>query len=300
MGKLQDYIVKNRLESEFLSMGNLEKLRRQISRHKAYKAKLDHGTLPVMNQPVQSVHDQEMQERNDMINALLRIGFKEKSLTIQAESDHDYLNQSLFKQSVGEEENTRAVASFELGIENFSKEIQREKIVGWKYDVNRDLFIIRRTIGKYEYFANGHELARLPGAYLKALDKINLFNCSYPKGNDFEAFLRKQVKDNFRSINNLVKKIRKVFVEGKRHISKMVDPLLPSGSPLQRNIPQRPTVERGDQEKIRAYTTQELRWRSDEDLIALDSMKILHQPKDLHEAEFCDKCIKELVNVRRR
>ncbi|KAI3810653.1 hypothetical protein L1987_20275 [Smallanthus sonchifolius] len=70
------YMVENKLASEYLSVGNLEKLRRQINRHKAYKAKLNQETLLVMSQPIHSVHDQGKQEIDYMIIALLRIRFK--------------------------------------------------------------------------------------------------------------------------------------------------------------------------------------------------------------------------------
>ncbi|KAI3818996.1 hypothetical protein L1987_12818 [Smallanthus sonchifolius] len=49
------------------------------------------------------------------------------------------------KQSESPTENTRTVESFELGIDNFTKQVLIEKIINCRYDVHRDIFVIRKN-----------------------------------------------------------------------------------------------------------------------------------------------------------
>ncbi|KAI3810772.1 hypothetical protein L1987_20394 [Smallanthus sonchifolius] len=103
-----------------------------------------------------------------------------------------------------------------------------------------------------------------------------------------------------------------------RQVPRMVDPLLPFGSPLPRGKPQGSNailpqhnqdrikntgslqpftkfyydpvttfavVKRGDLEPIRVYIPQYLRYLSDEYLLALNEMKIKHLPKDWFDVE---------------
>ncbi|KAI3828571.1 hypothetical protein L1987_02674 [Smallanthus sonchifolius] len=103
---------------------------------------------------------------------------------------------------------------------------------------------------------------------MKVLAKTNLFNpSSYPRGRDFEAFLRQQLRGNFRSINKPVKTIKK-----KKEIKKKLELVL---------------------------APQELKWLCDEDVFALERMKILHKSKDSKDVKFCYKCIKEFAEMRR-
>ncbi|KAI3671923.1 hypothetical protein L1987_87120 [Smallanthus sonchifolius] len=102
---------------------------------------------------------------------------------------------------------SRTVEAFDLGIENNTKEVLREKIVYWKYDMNID---------------------------------INLYNPSgFHKGSDFEGSLRKQSKDNLKSIHKLVKK-RVTYAYGERKVTKNEDPLLPLESCQSRSTSNRP------------------------------------------------------------
>ncbi|KAI3824474.1 hypothetical protein L1987_05934 [Smallanthus sonchifolius] len=132
-------------------------------------------------------------------------------------------------------EHTRTTASFDPRIENISKEVLREKIVGWKYDDNKI-----------------YSLQEGPEENISIL--LMVMSCT-------------------RSLQP----VTKMYYD-----------------PYSTEV-----VEIGEQEEIRVYAPQEFKWLSDEDLIALDSMKILYQPKDRHEVEFCYKCIKEFINIRR-
>ncbi|KAI3783302.1 hypothetical protein L1987_42380 [Smallanthus sonchifolius] len=91
------------------------------------------------------------------------------------------------------ETSSRVVDSFESGIENFSGETLKEKIVSWRFDSSRDVYVIHRTRGKHQVFKNGEDILKLAVADLKTLARIKMLT-THPKGYDFEKYLRTYLK----------------------------------------------------------------------------------------------------------
>ncbi|KAI3810693.1 hypothetical protein L1987_20315 [Smallanthus sonchifolius] len=75
-----------------------------------------------------------------------------------------------FKQSSSQPQETeRTVVSFDIELENFTKEILRERIVSRRYDHYKDVYVIIRTRRKKEIFKNVHDIMILPTNDLKNL-----------------------------------------------------------------------------------------------------------------------------------
>ncbi|KAI3784441.1 hypothetical protein L1987_43540 [Smallanthus sonchifolius] len=55
--------------------------------------------------------------------------------------------------------------------------------------------------------------------------------------------------------------------------------------------------ERGNQEPIRVFATNELKWLTREDLYALGRMKMLYEPQDQEDVDFCYKCIRGFAAI---
>ncbi|KAI3773853.1 hypothetical protein L1987_48391 [Smallanthus sonchifolius] len=88
--------------------------------------------------------------------------------------------------------------------------------VGWKYDKEHSLFIVRRYKGGVEQFKSSHDFSSLPKYDLRALAKLPLQN----PGNvgiakDFEIFLRNQTFNDFRSMTTA--KSRRVISKTRIH-----------------------------------------------------------------------------------
>ncbi|KAI3741614.1 hypothetical protein L1987_59288 [Smallanthus sonchifolius] len=78
---------------------------------------------------------------------------------------------------------------------------------------------------------------------LRVLLSMNMFNPgSFPRGYEFESFLLNQARENFKSINQPVKKKRATYTEGSKQVIRLIDPLLPTGSYRERRVPQIPTT----------------------------------------------------------
>ncbi|KAI3808817.1 hypothetical protein L1987_24778 [Smallanthus sonchifolius] len=88
--------------------------------------------------------------------------------------------------------------------------------VGWKYDKERSLFIVRRYKGGVEHFKSPHNFSSLPKYDLRALTKLPLQN---PRdvgiARDFETFFRNQTFNDFRSITTA--KPRRVISKTRIH-----------------------------------------------------------------------------------
>ncbi|KAI3827843.1 hypothetical protein L1987_01930 [Smallanthus sonchifolius] len=88
--------------------------------------------------------------------------------------------------------------------------------VGWKYDNERRLFIIRRFKGGVQHFKSPNEFSSLPKYDLRALAKLPLQNPeNVGIANDFENFLRNQTFNDFRSMTTA--KSRRVISKTRFH-----------------------------------------------------------------------------------
>ncbi|KAI3775962.1 hypothetical protein L1987_45722 [Smallanthus sonchifolius] len=184
-----------------------------------------------------------------------------------------------------------------------------KKHKAYQAQLSKDFFIIRRTKGKCQYFKDGYEQMELPMLDLKNLAKINLYNpCAFYRGNDFESYLRKHAKDNFKSIQKPVKK-RVTYAYSDKGVTKLEDPLLPLESSQPRQTSERPcfVLPQYNDRRIRntsslqpftkmyVFAVNELKWLTRENLYALARMEILHDPQNQSEVDFCYKCIKNLL-----
>ncbi|KAI3807129.1 hypothetical protein L1987_23053 [Smallanthus sonchifolius] len=125
---------------------------------------------------------------------------------------------------------------------------------------------------------------RLPESDLRVLLRMNMFNLgAYPRGYDFENFLRKQAMENFKSINKHVKKKRVNYTMGNKqvtsqnimkHLKEILN--LYNRSQLTRMYYDSEhgelVVEKGVQEPIRFYDLADLKWLSAEDNLALEGI----------------------------
>ncbi|KAI3819477.1 hypothetical protein L1987_13316 [Smallanthus sonchifolius] len=109
------------------------------------------------------------------------------------------INRELDKKRVADVSRSGIVESFDIGIENFSKETLREKIVSWRYDIYKDMYVIFRTRGKKQFFKNGEDIFKFPVSDLKESSRIKM-NSILPKGYGFENYLRRMERDGFKGI----------------------------------------------------------------------------------------------------
>ncbi|KAI3825435.1 hypothetical protein L1987_06922 [Smallanthus sonchifolius] len=219
------------------------------------------------------------------------------------------------------ESSKRIVENFDIGIENFSTETLKEKVVSWRYDSSRDLYVIFRTRGKKQYFKNGSDIFKLPIGDLNALSRIKMNN-TIPKGYDFENYLRRIERDRFKGIKNpnVSKRSLKRFSyvenantrEGVREQAPRA--ILPQYNErcVNNTMSLQPftiafvdpefgdlVIERGNLEPIRLYEIAQLRCLVNEDIFALDSMNVSCKQNNEYEANYYLMVIKKLANFRR-
>ncbi|KAI3814043.1 hypothetical protein L1987_18785 [Smallanthus sonchifolius] len=113
----------------------------------------------------------------------------EASVKVSEESKGTWFKKKL-------ESSSRMVDSFEIGIENFSSETLKEKIISWRYDSSKDLYIINRTRGKHQVFKNKEDIFKLSVFDLKTLSEIKMLT-THLKGYDFENFLEEWLNMDF-------------------------------------------------------------------------------------------------------
>ncbi|KAI3818300.1 hypothetical protein L1987_12104 [Smallanthus sonchifolius] len=144
-----------------------------------------------------------------------------------------------------------------------------------------------------------------------------------PKGYDFENYLRRKSRDNFKSLKNpsVTKRRLSRFAYSnevcslrQRYMANAPRAILTKYNnameintrslqsfarayfdPLCKEL----VVERGNQEPIRVYDALELRWLTYEDIYMIESMKIEHNQSDEVDVQECYTIIKKLANMRR-
>ncbi|KAI3744937.1 hypothetical protein L1987_58035 [Smallanthus sonchifolius] len=81
--------------------------------------------------------------------------------------------------------------------------------VGWKYDNERRLYIVRRYKGGVEHFKTSHEFSSLPRYELRELSKLTLQNLGkVNEARNFKMFLKQKALNDFRLMKTtLLKRI---------------------------------------------------------------------------------------------
>ncbi|KAI3783329.1 hypothetical protein L1987_42407 [Smallanthus sonchifolius] len=187
---------------------------------------------------------------------------------------------------------SRMVDNFEVGLENFSKETLKEKIISWRYD-SRKIFI------------------SLTEQEIKILT-------THPKGYDFENFLRRMTKDGFQAYKKnpnvpqrrmsrfrynvqdaASRKIVRsrapttIFPQYNEEYTKNIESLQPFTRAYMDPEVHEPVVERGTNlESLRMYKLAQMKTLIPEDIIVLSAMKIEYRL----ESEFYAKDFSNLLN----